>query len=218
MSYDSNMLSMLILLTCFVLVANKRPGSYILTFRLQSLLVALTAGIMALRGVEGGKRMDLLIVCVIILGLKVFYIPGLLNKTFGKVEYRVEKDFFLNIPLLVLISCGLVIFSYFTLSSIDVMYSEDYFLCVVGSVSVVLTGLFFMITRKKAIGQIVGFLVIENGLFVTAIFSTDGMPIVIDLGIFIDLITAVLIMGLMVFRINEKFESIDINKLRRLRG
>jgi hydrogenase-4 component E len=74
------------------------------------------------------------------------------------------------------------------------------------------------ITRKKAIGQIVGFLVVENGLFVTAMFATHGMPIVVDLGIFIDIITAVLIMGVMVSRIDESFATTDIDKLRRLRG
>jgi len=75
-----------------------------------------------------------------------------------------------------------------------------------------------MMTRKKAIGQIVGFLVIENGLFVAAMLSAHGMPIIIDLGIFIDLLTAIMIMGILVFRINETFETINVNKLRNLRG
>ena len=75
-----------------------------------------------------------------------------------------------------------------------------------------------MISRKKAIGQIIGFLVIENGIFTAAILSTHGMPMIVELGIFFDLFTAVMIMGLMVFRISENFDSIDINKLRNLRG
>ena len=88
----------------------------------------------------------------------------------------------------------------------------------VNSISLILIGLFFMISRKKAIGQIIGFLEIENGLFITAMFSTQGMPFIVDMGIFIDLLTAVLIMGIMVFRINEKFESINIEKLNNLKG
>jgi len=64
----------------------------------------------------------------------------------------------------------------------------------------------------------VGFLVIENGLFITAMFSTHGMPFIVDMGIFIDLITAVMVMGIMVLNINEKFDSTDINKLKNLRG
>jgi len=89
---------------------------------------------------------------------------------------------------------------------------------VVNSVSLILIGLFFMISRKKAIGQIVGFLVIENGIFVTAMFATQGMPFIVDMGMFVDLLSAVMILGIMVFKINEKFDSIDINKLKNLRG
>jgi hydrogenase-4 component E len=75
-----------------------------------------------------------------------------------------------------------------------------------------------MISRKKAIGQIIGFLELENGLYITAMFATNGMPFIVDMGIFVDMLSAVMIMGIMVFRINEKYESIDIKKLNRLKG
>lgn len=75
-----------------------------------------------------------------------------------------------------------------------------------------------MISRKDAIGQIIGFLVIENGLFSTALFTTHGMPLIIDLGIFIDLLTAIIIMSMIVFRINTSFQSTDTDKLHNLRG
>lgn len=218
MEYFEEVLSILILLTSIMLMANKRVKSYIGTFRLQSALIALAAGVMGLReGIHAGS-IDLLILCIIIIALKVIYIPNLLGKTFAGVGYKVEKDFYFNIPLLILICCGLVVFSYYCVSGIADFIEGGITAQVVNSVSLVLIGLFFMISRKKAIGQIVGFLVIENGIFVTAMFATNGMPFIVDLGIFIDIITAVLIMGIIVFRINEKFESIDINKLKKLRG
>ena len=159
-----------------------------------------------------------MIVCIIIFALKVVYIPNLLNKSYAKSKYMVEKDFFLNIPMLVIICCGIVVFTYFTISSIDGINTGTINMQMVNAISVVLIGLFFMISRKKAIGQMVGFLVIENGLFITAMFSTHGMPFIVDMGIFIDLITAVMVMGIMVLNINEKFDSTDINKLKNLRG
>lgn len=214
----NEILSVLILLTSFILMANKRIKSYIRTFRLQSLLIALTAGIMGVRSAITEGSYDVLVICVVIVILKVIYIPNLLHKTFASVEYKVEKDFYLNIPLLILICCGLVVFSYFSVSRVAGISEGEINSAVVNSVSLVLIGLFFMICRKKAIGQIVGFLVIENGLFVTAMFSTNGMPFIVDMGIFIDIITAVLIMGIIVFKINDKFDSIDINKLKNLRG
>ncbi len=213
-----DVLSLMILFSSFVLMANKRIKSYIGTFRLQSALIAVAAGIIGFRDFLADGHIDILIVCLIIIALKVIYIPNMLHKTYAKVEYKVEKDFFLNIPVLIFGCCVLVVFSYFAVSAVDGLDSGQINVQIVNSVSVVLIGMFFMISRKKAIGQIVGFLAVENGLFVAAMFSTNGMPFIVDMGIFIDLITAVMIMGIMVFKINDKFESIDINRLKNLRG
>lgn len=213
-----NVLSVLILISSFVLMANKRIKSYINTFRLQAILIALAAGIMGMQSFLIEKRLDILIVCILIIGLKVVYIPNLLHKTYSNVEYKIEKDFYFNIPLLIFVCCALVVFSYFCISGINGLNKGQINVQIVNSISTVLIGLFFMISRKKAIGMIVGFLVIENGLFVTTLFATHGMPFIVDMGIFIDLITAVMIMGIMVFKINDEFDSIDINNLRNLKG
>ena len=213
-----DILSVLILLSSIMLVSHKRIKSYINTFRIQSALIALTAGIMGIDSLANEGSVDILVVCVIIVLLKVIYIPRMLHKTYGSVEYKVEKDFFLNIPLLILICCGLVVFVYFSVSNISSLSGDHINLQVVNSFSLILIGLFFMISRKWALGQMIGFLVIENGIFVTAMFSTHGMPFIVDIGIFIDMITAILIMGVMVMQINEKFESINLNKLKNLKG
>lgn len=202
-------LSVLILLSCFILTANKRPASYIGTFRLQSLLIAISAFAIGIEGIGRGEAFDIMIVGIIIVILKVFYIPGVLKKTLSGIEYKVEKDFFYNIPLLIFLCCLITAFLYFVL---------PFDAKLVNPVAVVFMGIFFMISRKKAIGQIIGFLVIENGLFITGMFASDGMPIIVDLGIFVDLLTAVLVMGIMVFKINEQFDTIDINKMRKLKG
>jgi hydrogenase-4 component E len=211
-------LSIAILISGFILVGNKRVNSYINTFRLQSVLLAAMAGLMGISNLYHHGNWEILIVCLITLAIKVFYIPHLLRTTVQKIEYKVEKDFFLNIPISILICCGLVILAYFTVTHIDDIQDGYLKVYLANAIAVVLIGLFFMISRKKAIGQIIGFLVIENGLFTAAILSTEGMPMIVELGIFFDVLTAVLIMGILVFRINENFESIDLNKLKNLRG
>ncbi|AFM39396.1 hydrogenase 4 membrane component (E) [Desulfosporosinus acidiphilus SJ4] len=211
-------LSGLILLSSFVLTANKRINSYIKTFRIQSFLIALAAGIMGIQSLLSEGRWDFVAVCLLIFILKVLYIPNALSKTYANVRYKVEKDFILNIPILVLLCSGLVVFTYFTLTGVDGISQNALNIQLVNSVSVIWIGLLFMISRKKAIGQIIGFLVIENGLYITAMFSTQGMPFIVDVGIFIDLLTFVLIMGVMTFRINEKFDSIDTDQLNNLKG
>ncbi len=212
-----NTLSVLILLTSIVLMAGKRVKSYIRMFRTQSLLIAAMVGVMGVREFRGEGRIDVLVVCLLIVVLKVVVIPRLMNRTYANVENQVEKDFIWNIPILVLVSSGLVVFTYFAMSGLEGL-PDDGVMQMVNAVSLVLIGLFFMISRKKAIGQIIGYLVIENGIFTTAVMATHGMPLIVDLGIFIDMITAVLIMGVLVFRINERFESINIDKLNKLKG
>lgn len=209
---------MLILLSSFVLMANKRIKSYIKTFRIQSFLIAVTAGIMGVQVMAKEGRIDVLLVCLIIVLLKVIYIPNLLNRTYSGVEYKVEKDFIWNIPILVLISSAIVVFTFFVVSPGGGITEGLGSVQVINAISVTLIGMFFMISRKKVIGHIIGFLVLENGIFITAIFATDGMPFIIDLGIFIDMLTAVMIMGMMVFRISDKFDTINIDKLNKLRG
>jgi hydrogenase-4 component E len=84
--------------------------------------------------------------------------------------------------------------------------------------AVLLTGAFLMVSRKKALMQVIGLLVLENGIFLAALTTTFGMPLVIEMGIFFDLLMCVLLMGVFVFRIRDTFEHVDVSKLRRLRG
>ncbi len=214
-----NMLSILILISSFVLIANKRQNSYISTFRFQSLLLALVSLIVSIRGMLVHKKFDeVIIIFALIVLFKVILIPMVLKRTSQKVEYTVEKDFFINIPISMLICCGLVVLSWHVIYSIEGIINLDTKNFLIYSMSVVMLGLFFMISRKKAIGQIVGFLVIENGMFLAAMLTTEGMPMFVELGLFFDLLTAFLIMGIFVFKINDTFDSIDINKLKNLKG
>ena len=214
-----NVLSVCILISAFALVASKRILSYLKAFRIQSILLSAVAAIYSIYYlVEEGRVEGVIIIFFLTVALKVIYIPRMLGKISQRVEYKVEKDFFINIPISIIICCGLVVLTWFTVSRISIMNNGFSGIFLVQSVSVVLIGLFFMISRKKAIGQIIGLLVIENGTFLTAMLLTSGMPMIVEFGIFFDLLSAVLIMGIFVFRINETFEHIDINKLRNLRG
>ena len=199
-------------------MAHKRIKAYIGTLRLQSVLIAATTLSAGVKNYLDKGGIDLFVVSLIIIAVKVLYIPNKLHRTWASVEYTVEKDFLMNIPMLIIICCGIVVLTFFSLSSILPLPGGASVLPLVNAISVVLIGLFFIISRKKAIGQIVGLVVIENGLFITALFASNGLPFIVDMGILVDLITSVLIMGIMVFRINEHHGSIDTDKLNNLRG
>lgn len=214
-----NLLSILILISTFTLIANKRQNSYITTFRVQSVLLALVSLLVSLESMIENKRFDeVIIIFVLIVVFKVIAIPMFLKRTSDKVEYKGEKDFFINIPISMIICCMLVVLSWYVIFHIEGIVDKDAKNYLIYSFSVVLLGLFFMISRKKAIGQIIGFLVIENGMFLAAMLTTEGMPMIVELGLFFDLLTAFMIMGIFVFKINNTFESIDINKLKNLKG
>ncbi len=214
-----NLLSILMLISAFTLIANKRQNSYISTFRFQSALLAGISLLVAVRGMVLSKSFDeIIIMFVLIVVFKVVVIPRYMKSTVEKVEYKVEKDFFISIPMSMIICCGLVVLSWYVIYNIDGITRLDTKNYLIYSFSVVLLGLFFMISRKKAIGQIIGFLVIENGMFLAAMLTTEGMPMIVELGLFFDLLTAFIIMGIFVFKINSTFESIDINKLKNLKG
>jgi hydrogenase-4 component E len=74
-----------------------------------------------------------------------------------------------------------------------------------------------MITRRKAVSQVIGFLAMENGLFFAATSATYGMPMVVELGIALDVLVGILILGVFLFQIREQFDSLDIRHLERLK-
>jgi hydrogenase-4 component E len=84
------------------------------------------------------------------------------------------------------------------------------------SMSVVLIGMLIMVTRRQAITQVVGFMSIENGLFFTAVVSTHGMPMVVELGVAFDILVATVVFGVFFFQIRESIDSLDVDQLSRL--
>ena len=81
----------------------------------------------------------------------------------------------------------------------------------------VLLSFLMMITRRKAIPQVIGFLAMENGLFFAATSATYGMPMVVELGIALDVLVGMLILGVFFFQIREQFDSLDLKHLEKLK-
>ena len=87
------------------------------------------------------------------------------------------------------------------------------------AIALLLTGFFLMINRRKAITQVLALLTIENGVMLAAVaLTTYGMPLVVELGIFFDVMVAVMVLGILVYRIRESFASMDTSKLSQLKG
>ena len=135
-------------------------------------------------------------------------IPYIFIYIIREIKVKREIELYVNISPSLIIGGVLVVISYYLIRSIAII-SELSSFALSASMSLVSIGLFIMISRKKAIMQMLGILIMENGLFLGAISLTNGMPLLVELGIFFDVLIGVLIMGILIFRINKTFESID---------
>jgi len=86
-----------------------------------------------------------------------------------------------------------------------------------GSISHLFSGLVMMLTRRLALSQIVGFLTLENGVYLFALSQTDGLPLLMEMAVFIDILGAVMIAGVLMFSIKKSFEHIDVSRLKELK-
>ena len=211
-----DILAAAILVTAFLVVSSRSLVFYIRLFALQSFFL----GAVALLVVLGYGETHILIAAVLTIAIKAIAIPVVLSRVIERIHVRKEVDFSINIPASLLLCGGMVILADSVAHSIlDVQRAAAPAVSRVLSVSIamMLIGLFIMTTRKKAITQIVGLLTMENGVFLSGLSITYGMPLIVEVGIFFDILVAVLILGVFIFRINKTFESISIDSLRGLR-
>jgi len=155
--------------------------------------------------------------------IKVVFLPIFMERLVEKIEIRQEIEPLVNVPLSVLISGGLTMVGYVVAESFYHPESGPG-AATLGhntlavAVSLFLIGFFMMLNRRKAVTQVLALLSLENGLFLAAISLTYGMPLVVELGVFFDLLVATMVLGILVYRIRETIDSMDVSKLRRLRG
>jgi hydrogenase-4 component E len=153
--------------------------------------------------------------------LKAILVPFLLERLVDRIDIRHDVQPIVNVPLSIVIAGGLTLVAYLVGES---FYHPEAGAASLGhntmavAISVFLIGFFMMINRRKALSQVLALLTLENGVFLAAICLTYGMPLVVELGVFFDVLVAVLVLGILVYRIRETFESMDVSKLRRLRG
>lgn len=197
----------------YLMALTKRMPALIRGFCCQSFMLFLVT---ARAGFEE-KSGDLYIVAFFILILKVLVIPFLLKRVSARIRVEESLGLFVNPQLSLAIVLAFTCLSWVFAGSLG--FSPDYKRAAVSvSFCVVFIGAFLMIFRMKAFTQVVGLLVMENGVFLFASFVSGGMPFFVEIAIFLDVFVSVIIMGMFVYRINRLFTHIDVNKLTRLKG
>jgi hydrogenase-4 component E len=149
--------------------------------------------------------------------LKVILIPWVLHRLIDRLNVKWDVETLINIPTTMLTGIGLAIFAFSLAAPISQMANTLTRSTLGIAMASVLLSFLMMIVRRKAVPQVIGFLAMENGLFFAATAATYGMPMVVELGIALDVLIGVLILGVFMFQIRERFDSLDIRHLERLK-
>jgi len=183
-------------------------------FAIQSVFLAGIAAVVAY--FDGAFHVYVVVALTLI--LKVVFLPWLLSRQVQRMKIVQEIEPLMNFPTSMLVCGGLTLLGYLVarpFTSLERLGNNT----LAVAITLVLTGFFLMINRRKAITQVLALLTVENGVMLAAVaLTTYGMPLVVELGIFFDVLVAVMILGILVYRIRETFASMDISKLSQLKG
>ncbi|MCX5711121.1 MAG: hydrogenase [Candidatus Omnitrophica bacterium] len=198
----------------YLMVIAKRMPALIRGFRYQSLCLFAITFVLALIQ----REPELYIVSGLLFILKVSLIPYLLRRMIDKIKVSEDLGLFINPQLSLLWALAFTYLSWIFATYLNGANNAILTGTLAIAFFVVFSGIFLMIFRMTALSQIIGLLVMENGLFLLASTVSGGMPFFVEIAIFFDVFVSVLIMGFFVYRINKLFTHIDVNKLSRLRG
>lgn len=202
-----------LLLLAFAMLSQRRILSLINLFAAQGVVLFLaTALVAALTG-----QHHLYWSAGLTLVLKVLLLPWILHRLIRRLNVKWDVETLINIPTTLLIGILLVILAFNLAAPISQLAGTVTRSTLGIALACVLLSFLMMITRSKAVPQVVGFLSMENGLFFAATATVYGMPMVVELGVALDVLVAAFILGVFIFQIRERFDSLDTRQLERLK-
>jgi hydrogenase-4 component E len=197
----------------FAMLAQRRVLNLVHIYALQGFTVVAATSVVA----YVTHQDHLYFSAVMTLVLKVFFIPWVLHRLIKRLNVRWDVETLINIPSTMLVGIVLVVFAFNLALPVSRLSSSVSPGTLGIALACVLLSFMMMITRSKAIPQVIGFLSMENALVFAATSATYGMPMVVELGIALDVLVGVFILGLFMFQIREQFESLDISHLENLK-
>ncbi len=205
----------ILLIATFGIIATRGFMDWLNAYRYQSIVLA---GVTAIIGYVTGIW-EIYIAAGLTLVIKSIIIPKVLTYVTRKleIEFKLETNPYLSIRSSVIISALLVALSYFLIQQIPFKSDQIVNAYLPVSMAQFFIGLFVLVNRRTVLSQVVGLLIIENGLFLFAMALTHGVSLLIEIGIFVDILVGILISSILLFRISRTFDSLDVGKLENLR-
>lgn len=200
-----NLSAALMLLFAFAMIAQRRVRSLVTLFACQGLTLTTAIAVVAYTTAQP----HLWVSFAVTLSLKVVIIPWFLLRAIKRLDVWWDRETLINIPVTMLVALSLVIAAFYVAAPLAALSTSLARGALGIALAALLLSLLMMITRAKAIPQIIGFLSLENALLFAATSATHGMPMVVELGIALDVLVGILIIGVFLFQIREQFDRLD---------
>jgi hydrogenase-4 component E len=208
-----NLMAALLLLIAFAMLSQRRIRSLINLFAWQGAVLAANSVIVA----YSTGQTHLYYSAALTLALKVIALPLILLWLIRRLNIQWDVETLINIPTTMLVGIVLVVFAFNLALPISQLAGTITRSTLGIAMAIVLLSFLMMLTRRKAVPQVIGFLAMENGLFFAATSATYGMPMVVELGIALDVLVGMLILGIFFFQVRGAFDSLDLRHMEKLK-
>ena len=202
-----------VLLCGIILLWRRDLAAYISAFTWQSrVLATLTAAV----GYFGGDP-ELYVVAALLFAIKAVAIPRLLLRVADRFKTRREPNPYVNTATSLVVSGLLVLLAYAAARPLQAIAEAPTRAGMPLALGLIFVSLFVIISRKMAITQVIGFLMLENGIALLAVLGTYGVPLIVELGVFLDALMGFLVMQIFLYDIHDTFSTTDVDVLKRLK-
>lgn len=209
-----NLLAGAFLLTALYAAAQRRMLAAITAYQWNSVALGLIATMVAV--VTGARHIAL--AAVLVFAIKAIAMPVVLRRQAMRGGGDTVAEPFMGVPAGMLVCGGLVVLAFSQTRALFGTGASILAACLPVSVAATLVGLFVMVSRRRALMQVVGLVIVENAIFLAAVSLTYGMPLVVEMGVLLDLLVGVALLGLFVGRIEETLGDSDTTRLTSLKG
>jgi len=205
--------SSIVLIFGILLLWRRSLRAYISSFRWQSAVLAI---VLAMIGYFGHDP-ELYFVAAFSFVLKAVIMPHYLERMRSRLEVTRENEPYVNHASSLILAGLLVLLAYAVTRPLMLVSTLPTRSGIPLAMGLIFVGFFVILSRKKALTQIIGFLVLENGIVLLAALGTYGIPLIMEIGVFLDVLMGFLVMQVLVYHIHGTFESIDVDQLNQLK-
>lgn len=211
MSSITDQLLVLVMLINFVTLGSSRLAISIRAVAVQGVALGLLPGILH------SFSWHLILISGGIIVAKGVLIPWLLTRAIRQAEIRREVEPFIGYVATLILGAVVTALAFLFAEKLPLLPAHQGLLFIPAAIATLLTGFLVLTTRRKAISQVIGYLILENGIFIFGLLLSEAMPVMVEAGALLDLLVGIFVMGIIINHISREFSSIDTSRLTALK-